>query len=373
MSDNLTVALVAAGIVLLAVLLVHGAWQARRASPKKAEPGNSRFEPREPGMDEAGPPEAQDTVPGEPPGFDDPDGRIAPHLGEGSVTLDGAVAGRSLRRRVLPRVDALIDVVVPLTLESPLSGEAVLSHQPGSRRAGSKPFFIEGLNADDGQWESPAPGQRYGELQAGLQLANRSGALNEIEYSEFVHKLQDFAEAVGAMPDFPDMMDVAGRARELDAFAGDHDAQMVLLLRARSAAWSVGYVLQQASHHGFVPGVLPGRLVLPSDEDDAPPVLTLNFDPQAALSDDPNQAALRELTLGFDVAQTDAAKSPFAAWQASATGLARDLDAGMVDDRGQPLTPDGFAFIDGELVRLYEALAARDLAAGSAAARRLFS
>ena len=77
--------------------------------------------------------------------------------------------------------------------------------------------------------------------------------------------------------------------------------------------------------------------------------------------------------LGFDVAQTDAAKSPFAAWQASATGLARDLDAGMVDDRGQPLTPDSFAFIDGELVRLYEALAARDLAAGSAAARRLFS
>ena len=113
-----------------------------------------------------------------------------------------------------------------------------------------------------------------------------------------------------------------------------------------------------------MPGVLPGRLVLPSDEDDAPPVLTLNFDPQAAL---------RELTLGFDVAQTDAAKSPFAAWQASATGLARDLDASMVDDRGQPLTPDSFAFIDGELVRLYEALAARDLAAGSAAARRLFS
>jgi hypothetical protein len=37
------------------------------------------------------------------------------------------------------------------------------------------------------------------------------------------------------------------------------------------------------------------------------------------------------------------------------------------------LTPDGFAFIDGELVRLHEALAARDLAAGSAAARRLFS
>jgi hypothetical protein len=373
MSSNLTLALAVMGGLALVAVIAHGAWQARRASPKKAESTDARAEHRDPVMGDVAHAEADDTVPGEPPNFEDPEGRSTPGLGEGAVPLDSAVAGRSLRRRVLPRVDALIDVVVPLTLESPLSGEAVLSHLPGSRRAGSKPFFIEGLNTDDGEWESPAAGQRYGELQAGLQLANRSGALNEIEYSEFVQKLQDFAEAVGAMADFPDMLDVAGRARELDAFAGDHDAQMVLQLRARSTAWSVGYVVQQASHHGFVPGVLPGRLVLPSDEDDAPPVLTLNFDPQAALSDDPNQAALRELTLGFDVAQTDAAKAPFAAWQASALGLARDLDASLVDDRGQPLTLEGFAFIDGELVRLHEALQSRDLAAGSAAARRLFS
>ena len=373
MSSNLTLALAVMGGVALAAVVAHGAWQARRASPKKAESTAERTEQREPVMGESATSGTHDHLAGQPSGLEDPDGRIAPGLGESSATFDSALAGRSLRRRVLPRVDALIDVVVPLTLESPLSGEAVLSHLPGSRRAGSKPFFIEGLNTDDGEWESPAPGQRYGELQAGLQLANRSGALNEIEYSEFVQKLQDFAEAVGAMADFPDMLDVAGRARELDTFAADHDAQMVLQLRARSTAWSVGYVVQQASHHGFVPGVLPGRLVMPSDEDDAPPVLTLHFDPQAALSDDPNQAALRELTLGFDVAQTDAAKAPFAAWQASAIGLASDLDASLVDDRGQPLTLEGFAFIDAELVRLHEALQSRDLAAGSAAARRLFS
>ena len=70
---------------------------------------------------------------------------------------------------------------------------------------------------------------------------------------------------------------------------------------------------------------------------------------------------------------TDPSAAPFAAWQASALGLAQDLDADIVDDRGQPLTAEGFAFIDSELVRLYAALHARDLAAGSAAARRLFS
>ena len=49
------------------------------------------------------------------------------------------------------------------------------------------------------------------------------------------------------------------------------------------------------------------------------------------------------------------------------------LDALMADDQGHPFSPAAFASIEGELQRLYEALAARDLAAGSAAARRLFS
>ena len=107
----------------------------------------------------------------------------------------------------------------------------VLAHLPPTRRAGSKPFLIEGLNADTGEWEPPAAGQRYGEFQAGVQLANRSGALNEIEYSEFVQKVQAFADAIGAMPDFPDMLDVVARARELDAFAGEHDAQLAVHLQ----------------------------------------------------------------------------------------------------------------------------------------------
>ena len=89
-------------------------------------------------------------------------------------------------------------------------------------------------------------------------MANRSGAVNEIEYSEFVQKIQPFADALGATVDFPDMLDVVARARELDAFASQHDAQLGAVLRANSVAWSVGYLQQCASRHGFVPGAVPG-------------------------------------------------------------------------------------------------------------------
>jgi len=183
----------------------------------------------------------------------------------------------------------------------------------------------------------------------------------------------DLADAIGAMPDFPDMLEAVARARELDAFASDHDAQLAVHLRSRSVAWSVGYIQQHAARHGFVAGMVPGRLVLPGAEEGAPPVLTLSFDSQAALADDPNQAALRDVTLSFDVPQTDPSGEPFVAWQASAQALSLGMDAAIVDDNGNPISAEGFAVIGGELTRLYDELAARDFAAGSAAARRLFS
>jgi ZipA, C-terminal FtsZ-binding domain len=125
--------------------------------------------------------------------------------------------------------------------------------------------------------------------------------------------------------------------------------------------------------HGFVPGVVPGRLILPSAAEGAPAVLALSFDSQAALAEDPNQTAVRDLTLAFDVPQTEQSGAPFAAWRSSALALSRDMDAVVADDNGQALDESAFTQIDAELARLYEALQARDLAAGSPAARRLFS
>ena len=284
-----------------------------------------------------------------------------------------ATPPRRLSRRLPLQLDALIDAFSPITLDAPVTGDALVPYLPSKRHVGSKLVLVEGLRVDTGQWEAPAAGQRYSELQAGVQLASRTGALNEIEYSEFVQRIQALAEAIGASADVPDMLDVMARARELDGFAGEHDAQLAVHLHARAAAWSVGYIQQHARRHGFVPGVVPGRLVYPSDEEGAPPVLTLTFDSQAALADEPDLAAVRDVTLAFDVPQTDPAAEPFKAWQAAAQALAVGMDAAIVDDNERPLSGEGFATIGGELGRLYAALEARDLAAGSAAARRLFS
>lgn len=350
---GLTEMLAILGGLVLAGVVGHGAWSARKAGPRRAEPQ------KEPVMDG----QRQE------PGLDG--GAAAEPSGAG---LDEVLPPVSRPpRKPSARIDALIDAIATITLDAPISGEMATSHLPGSRRAGTKPFHIEGLNAESGEWELPLAGQRYGEFQAGVQMANRNGAMNEIEYSEFVQKVQGFADGIGAFVQFPDMLDVVSRARELDQFASAHDAQLAVVLRARNAAWTLGYVQQMALRHGFVPGAMPGRLVLPAAEEGAPPILSLSFDSQAALAEDPQQSSLRDLALSLDVPQTPEALEPFASWQEAARGLARDIEADVCDDRGHILNLHAFASIGQELSTLYRALASRDLAAGTLAARRLFS
>lgn len=339
--SNLTVGLAILGGLVLAAIVAHSAWSARRNTPR------------------------QPLQPETPQNTDDLDARQEPGMDFEPMPL--AVLEKK------PGLDALIDVIAPIALDGTVSGDAALAALPPTRRAGSKPFAVEGLNALTQQWEMPAPGQRYSAFQAGVQLANRVGALNEIEYSEFVMKAQAFADAVGGAPEFPEMLDEVARARELDQFASGHDAQLGFTLRARSAAWSPGYVQQHAQKLGFVAGAIPGRMVLPASVAGMPPVLGLAFDTQAALADDPAQSAIREVTLSLDVPQVQRSEQPFVRMREAAITLAASMDGIITDDNGQVIRAEALDVIGADLEQLYDTLDARDLSAGSVLARRLFS
>jgi FtsZ-interacting cell division protein ZipA len=272
-----------------------------------------------------------------------------------------------------PALDALIDVIAAVEIDHPASGDAALQAMPATRRVGSKLFSLEGLNTETGLWEHPRNGQRYSAFQSGVQLANRTGPLNEIEFSEFVTKTQHFADAINGAPEFPDMLEEVARARELDHFASAHDAQLSFTLKATKAAWSPGYVQQNAARLGFIAGVLPGRMVVPAPVHGLPPILGLTFDSQAAMSEDPTQSAIYELTLSLDVPQVDRKEEPYARMIQTAYELARVMDGAISDDNGQPLSETAIRAIARDLLALYDTLDARDLSAGSPQARRLFS
>ena len=378
--NNLLLSLSIAGGVVLAGVIAHGAWTARKSAPKLADAddnANAKLENAEPsGLS----------------GLFNPEDKVEPslhaqlseNLKENSrenlpvepefdtAQFDAELVNFPVPEKK-PSLDPLIDVITTIDLDAPLSGDAILAALPVTRRVGSKPFAVEGLREDGLDWEMPRPGQRYTSLQAGVQLANRTGALNDIEYSEFVIKAQTFADAVGGDPEFPEMHEEVARARELDAFAAAHDAQLRFVLRAVGVAWSTGYVAQNAARIGFVAGALPGRMVLPNPVASLPQLITLTFDSQAAMAEDASQSAIRELTLSLEVSHVARTERPFARMRECANTLATAMEGRLCDDQGHLMSEPALDSLAVDIERLYDALDERDLSAGSMLARRLFS
>ena len=370
--STLQISLAIIGGLLLALIVAYNAWTTHRNTPRKALPPEGERKPeasprQEPAMDAELAPVSVSAVHGLDHG---PDPALHGVDLDDALELPVPPLGNHDRWGLL---DPLIDAIAPIAPEHLVSGEAALAALPPTRRAGSKPFAIEGFNDETQHWETPAPGQRYRAFQAGVQLANRMGALNEIEFSEFVMKAQTFADALNAAPDFPDMLQEVARARELDQFASEHDAQLAFMLRARQAAWSPGYLQQNAGRQGFLPGAFPGRMVLPSTTAGRHSVLVLGFDTQAALSDDPEQSAIRELSISLDVAQVHRSEQPFARLREVAAALCEDMDGVLCDQNGTPLPAMAMDPIAGDLEQLYDQLDSHDLSAGSVQARRVFS
>ena len=406
--SNLQIGLAIAGGLVLAAVVAHSTWTARKSQPKLATVNDTApaqpdapldidvsrqdrlaqsdgSERKEPSFDldldlDLGP--GSDSDPNSESSGNTGNARNARNAGNGSHADEAdrqssfAAITRLTAPEKKPLLDALIDVIAPVAVDSVVSGEAALAAMPGARRAGSKPFGIEGLNSTSKQWEVPAAGQRYTTFQCGVQLANRLGALNPIEYSEFVIKAQAFADGVDGAPEFPEMMDEVARARELDQFASTHDAQLSFTLRTTGTAWSPGYVQQNAARLGFIAGSVPGRMVLPAANPGGAPMLGLSFDTQAAMAaiaDYPEQSALREVTLSLDVPHVPRGDQPFARLCEAATALASGMDGTIIDDNGNVISGAAMDVIATELEQLYDTLDERELAAGSALARRLFS
>lgn len=392
MSSTLQISLAVGGGLVLAGLVAHGAWSARKSQPKKATPPAppppAPPAPPPPPVFKQPPSPSAPAAPVAPPaataaakGLAEPPakpvspakpgaGKDAPGF-EADSNLAGLTELTAPEKK--PSLDVLIDAIAAVSLEPVIFGEAALAAMPGTRRVGSKPFSIEGLSVSSAEWEYPVAGQRYSAFQCGVQLANRTGALNPIEYSEFVIKTRAFADAIGGEAQFPDMNDEVARARELDQFAVDHDAQLGMTLQAVETAWSPGYVQQCAEQLGFVSGLVPGRMVLPTQQPGQAPILVLSFDSRAALAADPEQTALRAFSMALDVPQVLRAEKPFARMCEIALKLAAHMGGVIVDDGGNRIRPADMELIHADLEQLYDRMDARELSAGSVLGRRLFS
>ncbi|ALK97758.1 cell division protein ZipA C-terminal FtsZ-binding domain-containing protein [Massilia sp. WG5] len=264
-------------------------------------------------------------------------------------------------------VDPLIDCLIPLNIEGALRGDKILPALLKLRRVGNKPVHFVGL-AVNGDWEPIVHGGVYTRLQAGVQLATRSTALNELEYSEMVTRLRAVADEIAAEPEVPDMIEVMSEAKNLHRFVAGHDAQLGVNLASKGAPWAMSTLIGALENQGF--DVRPdGRFAMLDKEDGPAGGVLFTLSTNVNLGADTTS----RLTLLLDVPCVAPAKDGFGKMVACAKSLELRLDAAIVDDFDQPLSDEALGEIAGQVGEFYQEMEAADIPAGSTRALRLFS
>jgi hypothetical protein len=279
------------------------------------------------------------------------------------TALDAEQASAAAAELATNLVDPLIDCLIPLALEVAVRGDKILPVLQGLRHVGNKPVHYIGLHVN-GDWEPITHGGVYTKLQVGVQMASRSTALNELEYSELVARLRTVADEIGAEPEVPDMIEVMGEARKLHRFVASHDAQLGVNLMSNGAPWAISTLIGALERQGF--DVRPdGRYSMPDGEGGALFSLSTNVTLAAETTS--------RLTLLLDVPCVAPARDGFGAMLACAKALGERLDATIVDDSDAKLQDEALAEINGQVLSFYKEMEEADVPAGSARAQRLFS
>lgn len=283
-----------------------------------------------------------------------------------AASLPGTRPGMPAAELAECLVDPLIDCLIPLSLETPVRGDKILPALQTLRRVGNKPIHYIGF-AVSGEWEPIVHGGVYTKLQAGVQMATRTTALNELEYSELVTRLRAVADEIGAEPEVPDMIEVMAEARILHRFVAGHDAQLGVNLAANGAPWAMSTLIGALENAGF--DVRPdGRFAMPDKESAGGGVL-FTLSTNVTLGADTTS----RLTLLLDVPCVAPARDGFGRMVETARGLTQRLDATIVDDFDQPLVDEALDEIKSQVGEFYQEMDAADIPAGSTRALRLFS
>lgn len=295
------------------------------------------------------------------PSFSAVSAQAATNLPTEEGAAEGGKLASSAQEKELP-VDELIDCNIPLLFDGVVQGEKILPVLQSLQHIGYKPVHFIGRRQEE-TWEEIQPGCVYSALQAGVQLASRSNALNELEYSELVMRLREVADTLGAELDVPDMPEVIQAARELHRFIVDHDAQLGINVHTNGAPWAVGSLLAILDKQGF--DMHPdGRFMMPDGDGGSLFSLSTNVSPAADNTP--------RLTLLLSVPCVAPLRDGFGAMVECAKSLAGKLEGTVVDDGNNALSDEAIAGIAGQVYAFYDDMQAAEIPAGSTRAQRLF-
>ena len=255
-----------------------------------------------------------------------------------------------------PLPDAQVEHVVILEPPAPVNTDRLVALTSSLRHVGSKPVRIE-VERLGSHWGPLTAGEKAVRIRCSLLLANRQGPLNAVELSDFNAAIESLASKLQAPVNIPDMAPILRNARDLDTLAARLDTQI-----------EVRVELPEAAEPNRVAGVVRhlglsergnGRSEAFADSGDS--LFTLTF----------NQTR-DQIDFMLDVPRT---AEKYEAWEgmvACAQSMAQALGGRLVDSSGRGLSVGMIGTVSRQLARRYAELAQVGLAAGNAAALRVF-
>lgn len=224
----------------------------------------------------------------------------------------------------------------------------------------------------DGGWEalSGHPRHAYTQVEVGLQLADRGGALSQDQLDAFCRALYEFAAEEGGAVSCPDKEAALRLARDLDLFCMDVDVLIglnVVSADSRPFTSEAMHSLAQES-----------RLSLEADgtfhakDDFGHTLFTLANQEENPFPRDGRGLTTHGVALLFDVPRVADGLAVFDRMTRLGLDLAWRLEGRLVDDNGRVVNEDSLNRDRARLSQYFARMEARGIPAGGERALRLF-
>jgi len=295
--------------------------------------------------------------------------RREPGLGGGSYASDATQMASSAHPDAEADEqgpDPTTEVVIEIAFQGPMLGVDLMPLLQPLRTAGRKPVRIFAQDIEGQLVSRLQPDGQYVSAHLAVLLANRSGDLSAIEWSQIWNRAQTLADQLECSIEGPDQQHVLEAASRLDDTCAGLDTQVGLTLLLGSMR-PVSEVAAAAQSMGFVP--LNGGFAWLGEYG----LVCFSLTRADAESFDAGMAGVDRLSLLLDVPCSPVDTKAFGKMAEIGFELARRVGAELVDDQLRPLQAGADVAIDERLKTLYLQLETAGFAAGSPRARRVFS
>ena len=290
------------------------------------------------------------------------------------------IAGEEVQERIEPVVSSFgsapepplasrqvlapsIDFIVPIEAAEDVAGAAVLDAAAAALERCARSVHLEGFDEKLAAWELVDPERSYTRMRAGLQLVDRRGAADAGELDAFGAAVEETAALLGMLATVPDPGDALSLSLSLDRFCGEVDIRIAVHLVNDNAPFSGAKLEAMAKAAGFELDEPDGKFRR-RDETGLVVRALANREPIPFKVDSLETLSTRAVTLELDVPR--APRGAFTGFRELAERFARQLNARIVDDNGQPLSPGGFQAIGAQLQAVHGAMEARGVTPGGA-------